>query len=73
MKFTDISTSLARTCEKLMTLLDNAAFDAHMRDDMNACTEIEEDRDRLEIAISRNDRDTMQEIIAKHHEIVNAL
>ena len=71
MNIRDITTNLASTCEKLVTLLDNAAFDALMRAACEESEQLEEDRDRLEDAIYRNDRDTMQAMLAKYHDAVN--
>ena len=70
MTLADITSNLARTCERLASLLDNAAFDALMRAELDTCEQLEEDRDRLEDAVYRNDRDTMLELIAKYNEIV---
>lgn len=73
MTLADISNNLAATCEKLASLLDNAAFKALMHADLDECEQLEEDRDRLEDAVYRNDRDTMTELIAKYNEIVKRM
>lgn len=61
-----ISYSLRDDCDTLLCKLDNAAFESFMEGDYDRSEKLESDRDRLEIAISRNDLETMQEMLDKY-------
>ena len=53
-------------CDTLLCKLDNAAYESFMEGDYERNARLEEDRDRLEIAISRNDLETMQAILENY-------
>lgn len=53
-------------CDTLLCKLDNAAYESFIEGDYDRSTKLEEDRDRLEIAISRNDLETMQAILENY-------
>ena len=50
----------------LLCKLDNAAFESSMKGYQAECERLENDRDELEIAIKRNDYETIQEMLAKY-------
>lgn len=50
----------------LLCYLDNAAFESSMKGYQAECERLENDRDELEIAIKRNDSDTIQEMLSKY-------
>lgn len=61
-----ISYSLRDDCDTLLCKLDNAAFESFMEGDYDRSEKLESERDRLEIAINRNDLETMQAILDNH-------
>lgn len=61
-----IKYNLADDCDTLQCKLDNAAFEAVMEGDFDKAEKYETDRDRLEVAIRRRDRETMQEILEEY-------
>ncbi len=61
-----ISYSLRDDCDTLLCKLDNAAFESFMEGEYDRNEKLENDRDRLEIAISRNDLETMQELLNEY-------
>lgn len=65
-KVNGITYHLADDCDTLLCKLDNAAYEAFMEGDYDRNAKLEEDRDRLEIAINRRDREAMQEILEKY-------
>ncbi len=50
----------------LLCMLDNAAFESSMKGHKAECERLENDRDELEIAIKRNDSETIQEMLSKY-------
>ena len=62
-----ITYHLADDCDTLLCKLDNAAFDAFMDGDYDRSERLENDRDELEIAINRRDREAMQDMLDKYH------
>lgn len=65
-KVNGITYHLADDCDTLLCKLDNAAFESFMEGDYDRNEKLENDRDRLEIAINRNDLETMQEMLEKY-------
>lgn len=61
-----ITYHLADDCDTLLCKLDNAAFESFMEGDYDRNEKLENDRDRLEIAINRNDLETMQEMLNEY-------
>ena len=66
-----ITYHLADDCDTLLCKLDNAAFDAFMDGDYDRSERLENDRDELEIAINRRDREAMQAMLDKYHTMFN--
>lgn len=62
-----ISYRLDDDCDTLLCKLDNAAYEAFMDGEYDRSAELQEDSDRLEIAISNHDLGQMQEIFDKYH------
>lgn len=62
-----ITYHLADDCDTLLCKLDNAAFDAFMDGDYDRSERLENDRDELEIAINRRDREAMQAMLDKYN------
>lgn len=57
---------LCDDCDTLLCKLDNAAYEAFMDEDYDRSEKLENDRDRLEIAINRNDLETMQAMLENY-------
>ena len=53
-------------CDTLLCKLDNAAYEAFMDGDYDRNEKLENDRDRLEIAINHNDLETMQAMLENY-------
>ena len=53
-------------CDTLLCKLDNAAYEAFMDGDYDRNEKLENDRDRLEIAINRNDLETMHAMLENY-------
>jgi hypothetical protein len=53
-------------CETLICKLDNLAYEKFMEGDYDASIKYETDRDDLEIAVDKNDREAMQAIIENY-------
>lgn len=58
-------------CDTLLCKLDNAAYEAFMDGDYDQNEKLENDRDRLEIAINRNDLETMQAMLENYRGMFN--
>mgnify|MGYP006932861401 CR=1 FL=1 len=65
-KVNGITYHLRDDCDTLLCKLDNAAFESFMEGDYDRNEKLENDRDRLEIAINRNDLETMQEMLNEY-------
>lgn len=66
-KVNGIILQLSEDCAALMCVLDNAALECFMIGDNDIAEELEQARDRLEIAMYRHDTDTMQAILDEYH------
>lgn len=62
-----ITYHLADDCDTLLCKLDNAAYEAFMDGDYDRNERLENDRDELEIAINKGDREAMQAMLDKYH------
>lgn len=58
-------------CYALMCELDNAAFEALMEGEIEHSAELQEDSDRLEIALSNHDSEAMDAMLAKYSTAVS--
>lgn len=53
-------------CMELLRWLDNTAFRKLVNGKLKDAEKLEQERDRLEIAVNRKDYDTMQEMLDKY-------
>lgn len=65
-KVNGITCHLRDDCDTLLCKLDNAAFERFMEGEYEKSEKLEEARDRLEVAIDRRDRETMQDILNEY-------
>ena len=65
-KVNGITYHLRDDCDTLLCKLDNAVFESFMEGEYERSEKLEEARDRLEVAISRRDRETMQAILEEY-------
>lgn len=65
-KVNGITYHLHDDCDTLLCKLDNAAFESFMKGEYEKSEKLEEARDRLEVAINRRDRETMQAILEEY-------
>lgn len=65
-KVNGITYHLRDDCETLICKLDNLAYEKFMEGDYDASFKYETDRDDLEIAFEKNDRETMQDILENY-------
>lgn len=65
-KVNGITYHLRDDCDTLLCKLDNAAFESFMEGEYEKSEKLEEARDRLEVAINRRDRETMQAILEEY-------
>ena len=61
-----ITSHLKDDCETLLCTLDNLAYDKFMEGDYEASFKYETDRDELEIAFEKTDREAMQAILENY-------
>ena len=65
-KVNGITYHLRDDCEILICKLDNLAYEKFMEGDYDASFKYETDRDDLEIAVEKNDREAMQAILENY-------
>ncbi len=65
-KVNGITYHLKDDCETLICKLDNLAYEKFMEGDYDASFKYETDRDELEIAFEKNDREAMQAILENY-------
>ena len=65
-KVNGITYHLRDDCETLICKLDNLAYEKFMEGDYDASFKYETDRDELEIAFEKNDREAMQAILENY-------